>query len=267
MVCLGQKDQKSENVIWKVWSRDFPDWISRIKERLRIGVKPEVQAFPTESYTRMTYTTLTLYLEIAQTGNTDLLVIFRNPNRERNSVSMGIEITRLNSNSTGRTNHQLDNIKDYVRLLSKYQASQASILQLYIYVGWWSSPVFGLQTVYHIDTSSNAAYRESLKSAQRKVANVLTKIESKYKGNNGGGCRAGRSWCTGPIRNWNNTCVVMAHHLALTWNRPSHWPGSTSTIRSSRKGLKLLNRKINEWNYQTGFDQRWRALSPAHSCR
>ena len=122
---------------------------------------------------------LTLYLEIAQTGNTDLLVISGTPT-EKEIQSAWDEITRLNSNSTGRTNHQLDNIKDYVRLLSKYQASQASILQLHLCVDD-EALLYLASNGYRIDTSSNTAYRESLKSAQRKVANVLTKIESKYK--------------------------------------------------------------------------------------
>lgn len=122
---------------------------------------------------------LTLYLEVAQTGNTDLLVISGNPT-EKEIEKAWDEITRLNSNSTGRTNHQLDNIKDYVRLLSKYQASLASIMQLHLCVDD-EALLYLASNGYKIDTSSNTAFRESLKAAQRKVANVVTKIESKYK--------------------------------------------------------------------------------------
>ena len=122
---------------------------------------------------------LTLYLEIAQTGNTDLLVISGTPTDKEIQAAWD-EITRLNSNSTGRTNDNLDTVKDYARLLSKYIAVQASILQLYLCVD--DEALLYLSSAgYRIDTSSNTAYRESLKSAQRKAANVVTKIESKYK--------------------------------------------------------------------------------------
>ena len=95
-------------------------------------------------------------------------------------IDVAEEITRLNSNSTGKTNDNLDNIKDYSRLLSKYIAVQASILQLYLCVDE-ESILFLASNGYKIDTSSNTAYRDTLKSAQRKAANVVTKIESKYK--------------------------------------------------------------------------------------
>lgn len=122
---------------------------------------------------------LTLYLEVAQTGNTDLIVISGNPTQKEIDAAWE-EITRLNSNSTGKTNDNLDNIKDYSRLLSKYIAVQASILQLYLCVDE-ESILFLASNGYKIDTSSNTAYRDTLKSAQRKAANVVTKIESKYK--------------------------------------------------------------------------------------
>ena len=156
----------------------FSDWINRIKVHLFRGSKRKSRPSTAGLYTYDSIP-LTLYLEVAQTGNTDLIVISGNPTQKEIDAAWE-EITRLNSNSTGKTNDNLDNIKDYSRLLSKYIAVQASILQLYLCVDE-ESILFLASNGYKIDTSSNTAYRDTLKSAQRKAANVVTKIESKYK--------------------------------------------------------------------------------------
>ena len=185
---MGQRI-KNLKCYLKSMVKRFSDWISRIKERLRKGSSPRSRRSTGVLYTYDSIP-LTLYLEIAQTGNTDLLVISGTPT-EKEIQSTWDEITRLNSNSTGRTNHQLDNIKDYVRAVVKVSGIAGK--HPAIAFMWDDEALLYLASNgYRIDTSSNTAYRESLKSAQRKAANVLTKIESKYKGNNGG-CRAGRS--------------------------------------------------------------------------
>ena len=156
----------------------FSDWINRIKVHLFRGSKRKSRPSTAGLYTYDSIP-LTLYLEVAQTGNTDLIVISGNPTQKEIDAAWE-EITRLNSQSTGRTSEQLDNIKDYVRLLSKYSAAQASIMQLHLCVDD-EAILYLASNGYKIDTSSNTAYRDTLKSAQRKAANVVTKIESKYK--------------------------------------------------------------------------------------
>lgn len=122
---------------------------------------------------------LTNYMEIAQTGNTDLLVITGSPSDKEIQERWEL-IVKKNLEANGQSSDQLDNIKDYVRLLATYIGVKASLLQLCT-VNDDECITFLEHKGYRIDRSSHSAYVNSINANLQKVKNVLTKLASRNK--------------------------------------------------------------------------------------
>lgn len=117
-------------------------------------------------------------MEIAQTGNTDLLVITGNPS-DKELQDAWEAIVKRNSQGHGETGNYMDNIKDYARLLADYGMVKASLLQLMLVVDD-ECIAFLDSKGYRIDKSTATSYRESIQSAMQKCKNVNTKLASKH---------------------------------------------------------------------------------------
>lgn len=118
-------------------------------------------------------------MEIAQTGNTDLLVITGSPSDKEIQERWEL-IVKKNLEANGQSSDQLDNIKDYVRLLATYIGVKASLLQLCT-VNDDECITFLEHKGYRIDRSCHSAYVNSINANLQKVKNVLTKLASRHK--------------------------------------------------------------------------------------
>lgn len=139
------------------------------------------QRFRTTTIVLYTYDNilLTTYQEIAQTGNLGLLIITGKAS-EKDLTSQWEKIVQQNGRTNGYdADGYHENVKDYVRLLSTYQAVQASLLQLFISVD--DEAILFLESKgYRIDKSSNAKFFQSIQNGLQKCKNVISKIKSKH---------------------------------------------------------------------------------------
>lgn len=123
---------------------------------------------------------LSTYIEIVVTGNTGLLVYKGNPS-EQEIQERWEQIVEQNAQANGsQHNHLIDNIRDYIRYLATYISVQSALLQLHLGVD--DECIAFLESKgFRIDTSSNAAFIDSIRLALQKVKNVITKLKSRHK--------------------------------------------------------------------------------------
>lgn len=118
-------------------------------------------------------------MEIAQTGNTNLLVITGGPSDKE--LAEGWEkIIKRNSqvNGLGLDNY-LDNYKTYAQLLGDYEKVKLSLMQLLMVVD--DDVIAYLKSKgYVIDTSTSSSYNKSIQNAMQKCKNILTKLKTRY---------------------------------------------------------------------------------------
>ena len=122
---------------------------------------------------------LTTYMEIAQTGNTNLLVITGTPT-EKEIAEQWEKIVKRNSEVNGLgIGAYFDNIKTYAKLLADYEMVKLSLMQLMFVVD--DDTIAYLQSKgYRIDKSGAKAYSASIQSALLKCRNIITKLKTRY---------------------------------------------------------------------------------------
>ena len=122
---------------------------------------------------------LTTYMEIAQTGNTNLLVITGSPT-DKDIENAWEEIVKRNSQCNGFSlDEYLDNIKTYAKLLGDYGLVKLSLMQLMMVVD--DEAIAFLESKgYRIDRSSASAYSASIQNALQKCKNIITKLKTRY---------------------------------------------------------------------------------------
>lgn len=122
---------------------------------------------------------LTLYIEIAQTDNLDLLTI-KGKFKEQEMRDRWEAIVRRNSESSGvNVSEYEDNLKSYALLLADYQRVKLCLLE--------SSMIVDDETIaflkskgYTLDKSSASKYFASIQGGLQKSKNILTKLTTKF---------------------------------------------------------------------------------------
>lgn len=118
-------------------------------------------------------------MEIAQTGNTDLLVISGNPT-DKEIQDNWEAILKRNSNQNGfNVDDHFDNVKTYGILLADYELVKLSLFQLMIVVDE-DAILFLKSKGYRIDQSTATSYNQSINAALQKCKNIITKLKTRY---------------------------------------------------------------------------------------
>jgi len=118
-------------------------------------------------------------MEIAHSGNTDLLVISGKAN-DQEIQDCWEKIVKKNSQVNGLgVDAYFDNIKIYAKLLADYELVKLSLMQLMFVVD--DSTINFLNALgYKIDTSGAKAYSDSIQNAFQKCKNLTTKLKTRF---------------------------------------------------------------------------------------
>lgn len=122
---------------------------------------------------------LTTYMEIAQTGNTGLLVVTGSPSDKQIQERWETIVKRNSEHNGFNLNEYQDNLKEYARLLADYELVKLTLLQICMVVDD-DAELFLQSKGYRIDRSSASAYNESIQLALQRCKNILTKLKTRY---------------------------------------------------------------------------------------
>lgn len=122
---------------------------------------------------------LKLFIEIAQTGNFNLLLRSGNASAEQ-CLEQWEELVKRNSIEAGshEYTHYFNLIKAYALLIAKQISVRATLLKLSVTTEW-DDIVYIRSCGYNIDTTSTLSYWATLESSLRKSEDLLNKIKMK----------------------------------------------------------------------------------------
>lgn len=121
------------------------------------------------------------YIEIANTGNLELLIVSGKPSNEELSEAWESIIAENGKVSNDNQYNIYQNlIQDYALLIAQQTVVSACLEML-----WWKVDFDLIEEVrsrgYKIDTATALTYKNSLESGKHKCSNLITKAESKRK--------------------------------------------------------------------------------------
>lgn len=142
--------------------------------------------FKQKSATFYTYENvpLKLYLEVANTGNLELLVIKGKARHEQCIAAIeAIMIESERKTGNALISRYMTMSKVYLSLIAEYTFMRASIiiciLRGWLYIDW--EHLSSVKKKYNISTTSASAYMQSLRTALNSCNNLLTKAEMQRK--------------------------------------------------------------------------------------